>query len=324
MGPMDINLIIEHLKTNEITITLKSYHEIVNGQLPSKDIPIIYSFSQRPEIRAYLKDMATFLHTEGYQLVPSLEILLCHENKGYQELVKNKYHIDDLNAYYFAEIEEIKQYDLKYPVVLKRLDGSNGKGVFLVEDEVSLIKKVNSLTPLYTSSQKADLMRRKYFRKEKSYKEYPNYNNKNDLEQYRKHIKEHKRFVIQEFISGLDHDYRVLVAGDRYYITKRHTKDDFKASGTKLFDFDIAEPEAILAFAKEVHEKIDSPFLSLDICRKGDEFYLIEFQGLHFGMNVVVKGSGYYKYEGNGFTFTTQKPSPEETIAYGLANHLNK
>ncbi|MBN2829040.1 MAG: hypothetical protein JXR56_01835, partial [Candidatus Cloacimonetes bacterium] len=304
--PLDIKSIITYLKQYNISITHRFYHQIINGELPSPEIPIIYSFSQRPEIRAYLIDMANYLDFLGFRIIPSLEILLCHENKGFQELLKKRYAIDSLKAFYFSDFEDIDSYNLQYPVVLKKLDGSNGKGVFLIEDENTLTKTVSSFARPFTTTQKLDLLRRKHFRKSKSYKEYPNYSNTIDLQQYSKHIMMHKRFVIQEFIPGLDHDYRVLKAGDRFYITKRHTKDTFKASGTKLFDFEIPNPEPILRFAKSVTDKIDSPFLSMDICHRNDNFYLLEFQGLHFGMNVVVKGTGYFVYQDNTFKFQTQ------------------
>ncbi len=323
--PVDITIIQKLMFEKGIECIFKSYHEIVNCGLIDKSIPVLFAFSQRPEVREYIKDMVAYLAYEGFAVIPSAELLLCHENKGFQELVKKKHRIKDLKAYYFCEIEEIKDYNLQYPVVLKRLDGSNGKGVFLVHDEKALVKHVESFVSSYTNNQRIDLLRRKYLRGNKSYKEYPNYTNSKDYLQYRHYIKAHKRFVIQEFIPGLDHDYRVLKAGERYYITKRHTKDGgFKASGTKLFDFEIDNPEPILDYASQICNKIEAPFLSMDICVKGNDYYLIEFQGLHFGMNVVVKGKGYYIESKSGFEFIEATPSPEETLAHGIINYLNR
>ncbi len=321
--PIDMSIVERILNEHSIKCILKSYHEIINGEPIDKSIPVIYSFSQREEVREYIKDMVAYLTSEGYNVIPSSELLYCHENKGFQELVKKKYDIRDLKAYYFCEIEEIEHYNLKYPLVLKRLDGSNGKGVFLIEDEKTLVKQVNSFTSSYTGNQRIDLLRRKYLRGNKAYKEYPNYSNSKDYIHYRKHIQSHKRFVIQEFIEGLDHDYRVLKAGERFYITKRHTKKGcFKASGTKMFDFEIENPLPILEYAKNISDKIKAPFLSMDICIKNKEFYLLEFQGLHFGMNVVVKSKGYYKYNDNTFNFIKCKSTPEEAIGYGVAYYL--
>ena len=56
--------------------------------LKQNDILIYTSFEQE-EVRAYLKDVLYFVKDQCL-LAPSYEILLAHENKGFQEAVRKK------------------------------------------------------------------------------------------------------------------------------------------------------------------------------------------------------------------------------------------
>jgi len=131
--------------------------------------------------------------------------------------------------------------------------------------------------------------------------------------------------VLQEFIPNLKWDFRVLIIFDRYYITKRHVREnDFRASGAKKFDFNFKPDEQILDFAKNIYSKFDTPFLSIDIAFDEKACYLIEFQALHFGLNVLVKSGGYYSFLDKKQIFHKKKPEIEEDLIYGLLRYLEK
>jgi glutathione synthase/RimK-type ligase-like ATP-grasp enzyme len=283
---------------------------------------VFYSFSQKPNRRQYILDLVSYLVRHDNLLIPSYELLKCHENKGYQELHKRNLGLPSLQSVYLSSVKELESYDLDFPLVLKATEGSNARQVYLIHDLAELKSRVKRLCKQNLMVQ-ADLLRRKYFRAKRAYKEYPEYSNREDYLQYRDYILQESNFVLQRFIPGIDFDFRVLVLYDRYYVTKRHAREgDFRASGAKRFDFAFEPDQKLLNYAKWVYEKFDTPFLSMDICPSGDRYELLEYQALHFGINVLVKSTGYYQQSDDGWVFTEARPDIELGIAEGIAKFI--
>ncbi len=319
---INVSEMVKKLNKAGYDVEKYAYHELINDPDKVGNSIIFYTFNQKPNRRNYISDLIHYYSTSNNILVPSYELLKCHENKGYQELYKRKLNLKSLNAYYLSSYKEIPLYDIKYPVVLKSVDGSNGKGVFLAKDEKDLFNKVQNLEKT-RFIRYVDLFRRKYFRGNKKFKEYPNYSNKEDYEQYRDYIIKEENFVLQEFIPNLSFDYRVLVIYDKYFVTKRETrKNDFRASGAKKFRFNFEVENELLNYAKEVYSKFDTPFLSIDIVHSNGNYYLLEFQALHFGINVFVKSKGYFVNQKNEWKFVENQNIMEEEMVYGLTNYI--
>ncbi|MCI0496174.1 hypothetical protein L0Z72_14300 [candidate division KSB1 bacterium] len=320
---MDVERLQNAIQKQGYDVEKYWFHEIVNGKKTIKDSIVFYSFHQKLNRRDYIKDMVHFLNDGSNLLLPPVELLLCHENKGYQELYKKKIGLESLKAIYFSSIKELPFYDIKFPVVLKSVDTSNGKGVFLAHDQnelIHLIEKLEKQNPLV----KLDLIRRKYFRKQKKHDYYPDYSNQTDYHHYRDYILKEKNFLLQEFIPNLNHDYRAMVFFDKYYVARRYAHEgDFRASGTKIHEYDLEVDPSLLNFTKRIYEKFDTPFLSIDVGQLNDDYGLFEFQGLHFGINLLIKSKGYYELEHGSWIFKSAKSIIEEEIALGLVKYLN-
>ena len=300
------------------------FHEVVNGLVEINDSIVFYSFSQKAALREYYKDVVFFLQQRGNVVLPSYELLLCHENKGFQELYKKQMGLDDLWSLYLSDVSEIDKHKISYPVVLKTLDGSNAKGVFLIKDEGSLRRKLKEITPAYTIAEKLDLIRRRYFRFKKTAKGWQEYEPRDDYYRYAEYIRQTRSFILQEYIPDLEHDFRVLVVHDQYYVTKRHVgKDDFRASGSKLFDFDTGDVQAMLDYAAGLAGKFNLPYISLDIVKQGEKFHLLEYQASHFGTNVIKLSGGYYQWGEDRWEYVTAKPDVSEVLAKGLVRYLD-
>jgi len=224
---------------------------------------------------------------------------------------------------YLSDVSEIEKYEIPYPVVLKTLDGSNGRGVFLVTDEKSLRQKLREITPAYSFLEKLDLLRRKYFRVKKKTKGWPEYTPRDDYYKYAEYIRQTRSFILQEYIPDLEHDFRVLAVHDHFYVTKRHVrKDDFRASGSKLFDFETGDVQAILDYAANVAKTFNLPYISLDIVKQAGKFYLLEYQASHFGTNVIKLSGGYYQRGEDKWEFSSAKPDVSAVLAQGLVRYL--
>jgi len=316
---MDTNKIILMLKENHFDVESYFFNEVYDKNI--ENCYIFYSFSQKEELRNYIVDIIYFLSKKN-TVIPSFELLKCHENKGFQELYKKQLGINSLDSIYLNSINNVT--NSVFSVVLKTVDGSNGKGVFLVNNEKEFKKIIQKIESKITILQKIDLLRRKYFRKKKNYPAYPNYNNRTDYYQYKEYIRNDKRFVLQQFIPNLTFDYRVLALYDKYYVMKRHTKEgDFRASGTKLFDFNVEKNQELLTYAKNIFDRINTPMLSMDIAFNGEQYYLIEFQASHFGVSALIKSEGYYSLINNKWDIISAPSNLETEIAESVIKFIN-
>ena len=321
---MDANKLQNMIREQGFDVEKYSFHEILNQNRDIRNSIIFYTFSQKINRRDYIKDVVHFLDNGSNLIIPPYDLLLCHENKGFQELFKKRINFPSLSSCYFSSIEEISDYPIRFPIVLKTVDTSNGKGVFLIKSQNDLVKVVQKLGKQNVLT-RLDLVRRKYFRRKKSYKHYPDYSNRKDYYQYKNYILKEKNFILQEFLPNLTFDYRVLILYDKYYVMRRNTKkNDFRASGAKIQEFEIEFDHSLLNYAREVYNKFNTPFLSLDIGFHQNKYYLFEFQALHFGLNVFVKSIGFYTQDNNNWNFNRNenRPEIESEIAGALAKYV--
>lgn len=321
---IDTDRFLDELKKQGISPKLYELHQLVNGEITLKDKDIFYSFSHRENLRSYLHDGLIWLESLGNKLIPSLDLFLCHDNKGWQELFKKKIGLSDLECLYFSSKKELAGYDLKYPLVFKTISGSNSTGVALVHNLDELLYEIKIRERRLGVFEKIDMFRRKHLRKHKKFPGYPNYDSRHDAELYEDYIQHQLTFILQEFVPGLSHDYRVVVLGEKHFISKRGIREgDFRASGAGKFDFMPENPEPILDRAKQVYEMLDTPFLSIDLGEGQDgSIHIFEFQAQHFGVNTIIRGSGYYTYSDGKWEFHEQKPRLEEYLAQGMASYL--
>lgn len=317
---MDVSLIKERLVKKGFDVSITSIQDVCNNKTETENEIYLYSFSQKENVRQYIRDVLTILNRKN-RIIPSLDLLYCHENKGYQELFKKELGLKGLKAWYFSSLNDIDSFNIPYPVVLKTISGSNGKGVFLIRSRHDLEKRVKALTNIGMFT-KLDLVRRRFFRK-KSFSDYPDYSDYVDYGQYKEYITKHENFILQEFVPGLKYDYRILALEGKYFTMRRHTKKgDFRASGTKKFDFNFVPDHDLLNYAEEVYNHFDNPFISMDIVFNGHEYFLIEFQASHFGVSAITKSKGFYFKLNDRWSFSDNKLNVEYEIADSLDRYL--
>jgi hypothetical protein len=99
---LDVKIFEQELKQAGWATEICEYHQVANGKIRIENSYVFYTFSQKDEYRIYLKDVIYFLKMQGNILIPPYELLLCHEDKGFQELLKKKLQINDLNFLYLS------------------------------------------------------------------------------------------------------------------------------------------------------------------------------------------------------------------------------
>ena len=261
---------------------------------------VFYSGTNYPVYNAMIEDVVLYLNDKNV-LLPSFDFLRAYENKGYQELLLCKLGIETLKSFYFAHVSEISQYEIPFPVVYKPVSGAGSTGVCKVQSKDEIVALAAIKDKWYWK-----------FSKEGEFKESYKY----------KIDRLTKRFVLQEFLPGLDYDYKILVFGDRYYGVRRSVRPgDFRASGSGVFQ-QIELDKNLLDYAKSVFEKLDVPYASLDVCEYDNTFYLIEFQCLHIGPLVHLTSKGFYHYD-EGWSFQQEPPDLENAYCRSITRYID-
>lgn len=286
-------------------VTIKTILDIQNLDIQPNDI-IIYTSSENKIIRTYLKNNLFHLSCNTH-LIPSYELLMAHEDKGFQEIIKKRRDFGNLKGQYFFDIDDSS---LSFPKVLKTSQGAGSSGVFLVN-------KKNDLKKIRDNLFKDDLKRRavngqrRLKLKNSEYRIYKYIKKKFNL------------FVEQEFIPDLKHDFKILIFGNRYFVLKRNVKkNDFRASGSGNFKF-VEPPYEVLDFAKEVAKKLDNPYFSLDIAQSEHGCHLIEFQATNFGPYTLLNAPYRYLDKDGKWLKEQNCKELEANYAYALNYYLS-
>jgi len=312
-GDLDVNKLVKYFKNNNLNIKIIIFNELVNKLNINNSIVFTLS-SQKPYHKIVIDDIYEFLELKNNSLIPSRNIIKAHDNKGYQELYKRYIGLSSLKNEYINKdtIDYTRIKDIGYPLVLKKLAGSGSKGVQLIYDEKKLKQEIEKLQPSLD-------IRYLIYLKERILNFFLRKDNKNKIE----YFKDYDNYVIQEFVPNLKFDYKLLVFFDKYYVLKRNiNNNDFRASGSGNFEFVNIE-DSLLDYSKLIFEKFNEPFMSLDVCFNGKSYYLIEYQGIHFGPYTQIYAKGFYQKQNNKWNFIKEKVSLEEDIAYSLYKYIN-
>ena len=263
--------------------------------------------------KAFIEDIIVHLHNQGAELLPEFKYFRAHDNKVMMEIIRYGFEDEALKTIQtkvWPSLETLKQEEIKeYPVIIKRADGAGGEGVFLAYNQKKLYKyaeKVSRVTNLlqYYYLSCVNVKQRLL------HKPLVPINN--------------TKFLTQNYIAGLDGDYKVLVFGDHYYVLHRlNRKNDFRASGSGQFTKDNTDKiDEILDFAKACTKEIRTPWLSLDICYDGKLCHLIEFQCITFGFKAMSMSEMHYVQENGKWKVIEGRVVPEKEFCYSVQYYL--
>jgi len=141
---------------------------------------------------------------------------------------------------------------------------------------------------------------------------------------YKRESRHRKKFVVQNYVSGMKRDWKVLVFGKKYYVTERiPRRGDFRASGSGLFSHIDQVPKGLLDFACKFYEALNLPFLSMDLGFDGNQFCLIEFQALNFGTHFLDTSPYYFVRNDVGWQTIEQPSQLEQVFVQGIVDYLS-
>ncbi|MGM5483028.1 MAG: hypothetical protein ACQESF_06190 [Nanobdellota archaeon] len=270
------------------SVKVCSYEDVISDKIKfiSNNTVVFYASSQYPAYKSFMQDILIYLKNSGCVLVPDINIFFSHENKLFQMLQMRFSNISSPNILYISSLEDgvKKLKSVKYPVVIKMSHGFAS----------SFVECVNNI------DEGLEFIKRHYARIIPKAKNF--FRTRQIKSRYiGKHPLRVGSSVVQQFIDNIDYDWKVLVFYNKYFILKRYCKkNDFRASGSGLFELDPEPDYDVLGFSKYIYEKINSPFLSLDIIKKNGICYLIEYQGCHFGLYALINSNYCYYLDING------------------------
>lgn len=309
---MDVEKIKEILVDNGFFVNIVTYDFLKDAINNIKDSVILYTSSQRTEHKRYIEDIVSFYHNDNL-LIPSIESLKSHDNKGYQSLLNNKYNLGLIDCDYLCDIREFRADKIRFPLVFKPANGASATGVKIINDINNMGRSINDKWDLTLHDLKRLLKR--YFFKSRYNKEWEDYISFGK-----------QRFIVQKLLPKLKYDYKVLIFGNKYYALKRFTSEgDFRASGSGLHsrDFDN-EIYKVLDKAKQFKDKYSSHIYSLDLCIFEEDVHIIEFQFTHVGPVTLSDSSFYYSYNNNSWDCIHKKSNLEEEFTISVIGYVNE
>jgi glutathione synthase/RimK-type ligase-like ATP-grasp enzyme len=293
---------------------------------------VLYQSSEDTLARynSFIEDILFGINIQGGILIPKFEYFRAHDNKIFMEILRdlslNK-QIKNITSKYFGTYEEyferMGELKINQSYVIKSAKGSGSLGVALINDEKSRIeipKKLsasNDYIPFWHNLYKLTLQPfylpvKNIFVKRKKYDLLP-------ISSFR------NKFLIQNYITDIKNDYKILIFNDKYYVLFRNNrKGDFRASGSGNFIWIEEVSERLLDYAKEVFDSFKVPFASFDICYDENDCYLFEMQFIMFGSLTMEESKFYFKKTENGWTKDFEKPDIEKEAVISTVSYINK
>lgn len=285
----------------------------IDGQIKGRIFLYTSSEDRNHHYKSFIEDVVLSLECRSAVIVPAYRFLRAHNNKVLVELLRKEWGKavgDNLKSNCYGCIEDLVKSDglMKFPVVVKKPEGYKSREVYLVRSREELHHKALKIS------------------KSMNYKDWI----KDWLREFihKGFIMEsqhRKKLVIQEFIPGLENDWKVLVFGDKYYPLLRKTrKNDFRASGSGLLSFPRELPDGLLDLTESIVKYFNVPQLSADVGFDGNSFYIFELQFVYFGTYTIEHSQFYFTKENGMWLIKEELSVLEEEYAASISSYLRR
>jgi len=316
---MDVPRLQDYFQERGFSITLKRFPEIDFRTENYRSQYILYQSSEDRDLfyKSYIEDILLGLQLQRAILIPAFELFRAHHNKVFMEILRDTCPYSPIQSVVskgYGTFEDFKADFLRYSgsVVIKPSAGAASHGVKLLQNDADKEKLGRRISRSFHLMDALKDLVKPYFR----YKYI--------------HKSNHRRkFIIQDYVQKLEYDYKILIYWDKYYVLRRQNrKNDFRASGSGLFEWIETVPDELLEFAKAVFESFDCPYISLDIGYDGNTAYLFEMQFLSFGNTTIIRAHCYFSFQEGQWVRVEEKPNLEyefaRSVAYFIESQENK
>jgi hypothetical protein len=310
---LDVDELIIYLSIKGFESTYIDYSAVLLLE-SFEDIIFITSSSQNLVRKRFIEDVCHELVARGAKVIPSLDMLKAHENKGFQVFLSKRLGLKKPIEEYVLIGETTFDFSNKF--VIKTIDGAGSNGVALINNKIDYYKFYFTNAIRFVGLKN---LVKNFKQKLKKIIPFLRYSKEQDF-YYSSTIACCK----QELIEELSYDYKVLVFYNKLYFLKRNIREnDFRASGSNDFEFIEDIDISLISFCYESFLKLNEPYVSFDIAESNNEYFIIEFQGLHFGPYTALNNPYYYEYFDGKFSKKVNKDFILESIyADSLAKYI--
>jgi glutathione synthase/RimK-type ligase-like ATP-grasp enzyme len=298
-------------------IVVKKFFEVDLRNENYKNEWVLYQSVEDPGLRYknYIEDVVLALQIQGAKLIPDFKYFRAHHNKVFMELLRDLSYVKEIkniSTKSFGSFEDYKESNFSISTETFIIKPSAGAG----SSSIKLLRSKKDKRDIpYSISRTFTLDNFKLFlskiRTGKSF--VPMSNNRN-------------KFIIQNFISDLKGDYRIIIYGDKYYsVFRSNRKNDFRASGSGIVDYEPILPDGILDFAENIYKQFNTPYMTMDIGYKNEDFYLFEFQCISFKPIFFERSQFYHKKDSNkSWKKVFEEPNLERELAVSIISYIEK
>jgi len=314
---VDLQQLKEKFQKAGYKLIVKKFSEADLRNKSYKNEWILYQSAEDPDLRykGYIEDIILALQIQGAKLIPDFRYFRAHHNKVFMELLRDLSsvkEIKNITSKSFGSFEEYSESNFANytdTFVLKPSSGSGSRSVQLLKSKRDKKRLPYKISRTFTLDNF-----KLWLSKLKTGKSFvPMSNNRS-------------KFVVQNFINNLGGDYRIIIYGEKYYsVFRSNRKNDFRASGSGIVNYEPDLPHGILNFAKRIYSQFNTPFMTMDIGYKDKNFYLFEFQCISFKPVFFERSSFYHKQNSNGaWEKIIETPDLEKELTASIINHINK
>jgi len=297
---MDVNIISDWFREKDYEVIVCKFSEF-DTDADYRGAYVLYQTSEAPGTfyKRYIEDLVFFLEKKGAFTMPCHEYLKAHHDKVFMEFLRKGFSDETLKtirSVCYGSWTDALNYEGDFPVVIKQASGSGSKGVYLARNSRQLGKYVKKAGRIIIASGLSDLITTFFKNQVKKFIKFL-YPSRSGYVQYNTDPVS-SAVVIQNFITGLRGDYKVLYFGGKYYCMYRENRhNDFRASGSGRF-FDVPDEvhEGLLSFARRLTLEIHFPVIGMDIGFDGKNYHLIEFQMIHLGTSTLQRSQFWHEY----------------------------
>ncbi len=312
---MDTGKVIESFGSLGYNVVRKRFQDIDLTQNWNK-VPVVYTSSEDSGSRykSYIEDIVLALETSGAMILPNFIYLRAHHNKSFMEALRYRLFPEEassLQSRTFGTYEDLVNADLssEWPKVIKSAFGAGSTLVAKSDNRMELLRIARKFSLSMSFTETVREYRSRFL-----------------WRGYVPRSLHRNKFIVQNFIPGLNGDFKVLKYGSRFYFLSRGLRPgDFRASGSGNFNFELpndVSASALLDYAKYITDIIGTPLCSLDIGFDGERFHLIEFQCLNFGPLTAEKSLYHHKLVDSKWVKVNENCDLEYVFCDAIVSHL--
>jgi glutathione synthase/RimK-type ligase-like ATP-grasp enzyme len=258
------------------------------------------------EARLFAHQLTHSLEMAGKKVFPDSNTSWHFDDKVGQKYLMESLNIPMVRSYVFYDKKNALEWlkDADFPKVFKLRGGAGSENVKIVKNFLVAKKFINkAFRSGYKVKSRINLFKERLwqFRRDKTIRSLFDIS-KGILrlfiakEAERKFPAEKNYAYFQDFISGNDHDIRVIVIGEKAFAIKRMVREgDFRASGSGRIIYDKSQvPVKCLELAFEASRKINSQCLACDFVFSEKKPLLVEIS-YSFDRRGYLSCPGYWK-----------------------------